>query len=62
MVVLYVSINVLNLMRAATGSQYKEIKRGVTCIMLCNANLQYRAVFTMWSLKVSCRQRLHQDL
>ncbi len=30
MVVLYASINVFNLMRAATGSQCKEIKRGVT--------------------------------
>ncbi len=28
-VVLYEIINVLNLMRAATGSQCKEIKRGV---------------------------------
>ncbi len=30
-VVLYVSICVLNWMRAATGSQCKEIKRGVIC-------------------------------
>ncbi len=30
-VVLYASISVLNWMRAATGSQCKEIKRGVTC-------------------------------
>ncbi len=30
MVVLYASISVLNLMRVATGSQFKEIKRGVT--------------------------------
>ncbi len=30
MVVLYASISVLNLMRAATGSQCREIKRGVT--------------------------------
>ncbi len=29
--VLYASINVLNLLRAATGSQCKEIKRGVIC-------------------------------
>ncbi len=28
--VLYASISVLNWMRAATGSQWKEIKRGVT--------------------------------
>ncbi len=30
-VVLYASIRVLNLNRAATGSQCKETKRGVTC-------------------------------
>ncbi len=30
-VVLYASIGVLNWMRAATGSQCKETKRGVTC-------------------------------
>ncbi len=34
MVVLYASINVLNLMRAATGSQCREIKRGVTWALL----------------------------
>ncbi len=32
-VVLYASISVLNWMRAATGSQCKETKRGVTCNM-----------------------------
>ncbi len=31
MVVLYAIISVLNLIRAATGSQCKETKRGVTC-------------------------------
>ncbi len=30
-VVLYASISVLNWMRAASGSQCKEIKRDVTC-------------------------------
>ncbi len=30
-VVLYASINVLNFVRVATGSQCREIKRGVTC-------------------------------
>ncbi len=30
-VVLYAIISVLNLIRAATGSQCKETKRGVTC-------------------------------
>ncbi len=34
MVVLYASIGVLNLMQAATGSQCKEIKRGVTWALL----------------------------
>ncbi len=44
-VVLYASINVLNLMRAATGNQCKEIKRGVTCALL-------------GSLKTSCATAL----
>ncbi len=30
MAILYASISVLNLMQAATGSQCREIKRGVT--------------------------------
>ncbi len=34
MVVLYASISVLNWMRAATGSQCKETKRGVTWALL----------------------------
>ncbi len=34
MVVLYAIISVLNLIRAATGSQCKETKRGVTCALL----------------------------
>ncbi len=33
MVVLYASISVLNLMRAATGSQCSEMKRGVTSVV-----------------------------
>ncbi len=33
-VVLYASIGVLNRMRAATGSQCKETKRGVTWALL----------------------------
>ncbi len=41
MVVLYANISVLNLMRAETGSQCKEIKRGVTWAL-------------MGSLKTSC--------
>ncbi len=32
--VLYESINVFNLMQAATGSQCKDIKRGVTWALL----------------------------
>ncbi len=34
MVALYASISVLNLMRAATDSQCKEIKRGVKWVLL----------------------------
>ncbi len=34
MVVLYASISVLNWMQAATGSQCKETKRGVTRVLL----------------------------
>ncbi len=34
MVVLYAIISVLNLIRAATGSQCKETKRGVSCALL----------------------------
>ncbi len=37
--VLYASISVLNWMRAATGSQCKEIKRGVTWALLGPSNL-----------------------
>ncbi len=37
-VVLYASISVLNLIRAATGSQCKETKRGVTCALLGSLN------------------------
>ncbi len=37
-VVLYASISVLNWMRAATGSQYKETKRGVTYLILKTLN------------------------
>ncbi len=33
MVVLYASISVLNLMRAATGSQCNEMKRGLIVLM-----------------------------
>ncbi len=33
-VVLYASISVLNLMQPATGSQCREIKRGVTWALL----------------------------
>ncbi len=33
-VVLYASIGVLNWMRAATGGQCTETKRGVTCALL----------------------------
>ncbi len=35
-VVLYASISVLNWMRAATGTQCREIKRGVTWALLAS--------------------------
>ncbi len=38
-VVLYASISVLNLMRAATGSQCKDTKRGVTWALLGSLKL-----------------------
>ncbi len=38
-VVLYASISVLNLMRAATGNQCKDIKRGVTWALLGSLKL-----------------------
>ncbi len=44
-VVLYASINVLNLMRAATGSQCKEIKRGVTWALLGSLKTSHAAAF-----------------
>ncbi len=44
-VVLYVSISVLNLMRAATGSQCKETKRGVTCALLGSLKISRAAAF-----------------
>ncbi len=45
MVVLYVSISVLNLMRAVTGSQCREIKRGVTCALLGSLKISRAAAF-----------------
>ncbi len=43
--VLYASINVLNLMRAATGSQCKEIKRGVAWALLGSLKTSRAAAF-----------------
>ncbi len=45
MVVLYASIGVLNLIRAATGSQCKEIKRGVTWAILGSLKTSHAAAF-----------------
>ncbi len=45
MVVLYVSISVLNWRRAATGSQCKEIKRGVTWALLGSLKTSHAAAF-----------------
>ncbi len=44
-VVLYAIISVLNLMRAATGSQCKETKRGVTCALLDSLKTSRAAAF-----------------
>ncbi len=45
MVVLYASISVLNLMRAATGSQCSETKRGVTWVLLGTLKTNRAAAF-----------------
>ncbi len=44
-VVLYARISVLNWMRAATGSQCKEIKRGVTWALLGSLKTSHAAAF-----------------
>ncbi len=44
-VVLYACISVLNWMRAATGSQCKETKRGVTCALLGSLKISRAAAF-----------------
>ncbi len=43
--VLYASISVLNLMQAATGSQCREIKRGVTWALLGSQKTSRAAAF-----------------
>ncbi len=45
MVVLYAIISVLNLIRAATGSQCKETMRGVTCALLGSFKTSHAAPF-----------------
>ncbi len=45
MVVLYASISVLNLMRAATGNQCKEMKRGVIWALLGSLKTSHAAAF-----------------
>ncbi len=45
MIFLYGSINVLNLMRAATGSQCKKIKRGVTWALFGSLKTSHAAAF-----------------
>ncbi len=46
-IVLYASISVLNCMRAATGSQCKETKRGVTwALLLLHLSLLLLHLFT----------------
>ncbi len=44
-VVLYASISVLNLMRAATGSQCKETKRGVTWALFGSLKTNHATAF-----------------
>ncbi len=44
-VVLYASISVLNWMQAASGSQCKESKRGVTCALLGSLMTSRAAAF-----------------
>ncbi len=51
MVVLYASISVLNLMRAATGSQCKEIKRGVTWALLGSLKTSRAAAFCLMEVQ-----------
>ncbi len=45
MVVLYASISILNLIRAATGSQCKETMRGVTLAFLGSLKTSRAAAF-----------------
>ncbi len=45
MAVLYASISVLNSMRAATGSQCREIKRGVTWALLGSLKTSHAVAF-----------------
>ncbi len=45
MVVLYASISVLDLMRATTGNQCKEIKRGLTWALLGSLKTSRAATF-----------------
>ncbi len=44
-VILYASISILNLMQAATGSQCREIKRGVTWAFLGSLKTSRAAAF-----------------
>ncbi len=45
-VVLNASISVLNLMRAATGSQCNEMKRGVTWVILGSLKLLFTVIYS----------------
>ncbi len=44
-VVLYASISIFNLMQAATGSQCREIMKGVTCALLGSLKTSRAAAF-----------------
>ncbi len=46
-VVLYAIISVLNLIRAATGSQCNDTKRGVTCALLGSLKTSRATAYTI---------------
>ena len=41
----YASTNVLNLMRAITGSQWRSVSSGVVCVYLGALNIRHAAAF-----------------
>ena len=43
----YASTNVLNFMRAITGSQWRSVSSGVVCVYLGTLNIRHAAAFWM---------------